>query len=39
MHDELQQKLQKKIDLVSSNGLSKYIKPFIEKEKVLIYER
>ncbi len=39
MQSELQQKLQKKIDLVSFNGVSKYIKPFIEKEKVLIYER
>ena len=39
MQTELQQKLHKKIDLVSSNGLSNHIKPFIEKDKVLIYER
>jgi predicted nucleotidyltransferase len=39
MQSELQQRLQKKIDLVSSNGVSKYIKPFIDKDKVLIYER
>ncbi len=39
MQSELQQKLQKKIDLISSKALSKYIKPFIEKDKVLIYER
>lgn len=39
MQDDLQQKLNKKIDLVSSNGVSKYILPFIEKDKVLIYER
>ena len=39
MQSELQQKLKKKIDLVSSNGVSKYIKPFIDKDKVLIYER
>jgi uncharacterized protein len=39
MQSELQQKLKKKIDLISSKALSKYIKPFIEKEKVLIYER
>lgn len=39
MQSELQKKLQKKIDLVSSKALSKYIKPFIEKDKVLIYER
>lgn len=27
------------VDLVSSNGLSKYIKPFIDAEKELIYAR
>jgi len=39
MQAELQQRLQKKIDLVSSKGISKYIKPFVDKDKVLIYER
>ena len=39
MQSELQQRLQKKIDLVSSKSVSKYIQPFIEKDKVLIYER
>lgn len=39
MQAELQQKLQKKIDLVSSKAISKYIKPFVDKDKVLIYER
>lgn len=39
VQSELQQRLQKKIDLVSSKGVSKYIQPFIEKDKVLIYER
>ncbi len=39
MQSELQQRLQKKIDLVSSGSLSKYIKPFIDRDKVLIYER
>lgn len=39
MQTELQQKLRKKIDLVSSKAISKYISPFIEKDKVLIYER
>lgn len=29
----------KNIDLVASDGISKYIKPIIDKEKVLIYER
>ena len=37
--DELEHILNKKVDLVSSEGLSKYVKPFIDKDKVLIYER
>lgn len=39
MQDDLEQKLRKKIDLVSSKGVSQYLLPFIEKDKVLIYER
>ena len=39
MQSDLQQKLQKKIDLVSSKAISKFIYPFIEQDKVLIYER
>jgi predicted nucleotidyltransferase len=39
MQSELQYKLHKKVDLISSKAVSKYIKPFIEKDKVLIYER
>ena len=39
MQDELQQKLHKKIDLVSSKAISKHIQPFVDKDKVLIYER
>jgi predicted nucleotidyltransferase len=39
MQSDLQEKLQKKIDLISSKAISKYIKPFIENDKVLIYER
>ena len=39
MQSDLQQKLKKKIDLVSSKAVSKYLKPFIEQDKVLIYER
>jgi uncharacterized protein len=38
MQDDLQQKLNRRIDLVSSNGISKFLRPFIEKDKVLIYE-
>jgi uncharacterized protein len=36
---DLENLLQAKVDLVSSNGLSPFIKPQIEKEKKLIYER
>ena len=39
MQSDLQQKLQKKIDLVSSKGISRHLSPFIDKDKVLIYER
>ncbi|MEO8768623.1 MAG: nucleotidyltransferase domain-containing protein [Ferruginibacter sp.] len=36
---DLEAKLHKKIDLVSSNAISKYILPFINDDKRLIYER
>lgn len=36
---DLQDLLQKKVDLVSSNSVSKYIKPIIDVEKKLIYAR
>lgn len=36
---ELEDLLQHKVDLVSHEGLSRHIKPFIEKEKILIYDR
>jgi len=39
MKNDLEKLLNKKVDLVSSNGLSKYIKPFIDDEKELIYAR
>ena len=35
----LEEMLKQKVDLVSSRGISKYIAPYIEKEKKLIYER
>lgn len=38
-HMELEKLLKKKVDVVSSNGLSPYIKPYIESDKMLIYER
>lgn len=36
---DLEEKLHKKIDLVSSNAISKHILPFINSDKTLIYER
>jgi len=36
---ELEKLLNLKVDLVSNDGLSKYIKPLIDKERILIYER
>jgi predicted nucleotidyltransferase len=36
---DLEDLLHKKVDLVSEGGLSKYIRPYIEAEKQLIYER
>ncbi|GBD94890.1 hypothetical protein BMS3Abin05_02506 [bacterium BMS3Abin05] len=36
---ELQEILKRKADLVSNNAISKYIRPQIEKERYLIYER
>lgn len=39
MQLELEEILEKKVDLVSSKGISKYIKPIVDKEKHLIYVR
>ncbi len=36
---DLEAQLHRKVDLVSSNGLSKHIAPYINKQKILIYER
>ena len=38
MQEQLSKLLDKKVDLISSNGLSRFIKPYIEREKLLIYE-
>ncbi len=35
----LEERLHKKVDLVSSNAVSKHIRPFINNDKKLIYER
>jgi predicted nucleotidyltransferase len=39
MKMDLEKLLNTKVDLVSSNGLSKYIKPLVDKDKQLIYAR
>ena len=39
MKNDLEKLLNSKVDLVSSNGLSKYIKPIVDNEKQLIYAR
>ena len=36
---DLEKLLETKVDLVSSNGLSEYIRPLIEQEKQLIYAK
>ena len=39
MKIDLEKLLNTKVDLVSSNGLSEYIKPLVDNEKQLIYAR
>jgi predicted nucleotidyltransferase len=39
MQIELEKLLNKKVDLLSSKGISKYIRPYIEQDKILIYEK
>ena len=36
---ELEDLLKKKVDIVTFDSLSPYIKPFIDKDKIMIYER
>lgn len=36
---DLQKLLNNEVDLVSSNGMSEYIKPLVDVEKRLIYEK
>ena len=36
---DLEKLLNAKVDLVSADSLSKYVKPFVDKDKVLLYER
>ena len=37
--DELAEKLKKNVDIVSAGWENKYIKPFIDRDKLIIYER
>ena len=39
MKIDLEKLLNTKVDLVSSNGLSQYVKPQVDHEKQVIYER
>lgn len=39
MKFDLEERLNKSVDLVSANGLSPRIRPFIDQDKQLVYER
>ena len=39
MQLELQDLLNRKVDLVSEKAISKYIRPYIEQDKVLVYTK
>jgi uncharacterized protein len=39
MQSELEEILGKKVDLITSNSVSKFIRPVIDKQKILIYAR
>jgi hypothetical protein len=36
---ELEDLLKRKVDILTSNSVSKYFRPFIDSEKILIYEK
>lgn len=36
---ELEDLLKTRVDLVSSEGLSRHVRPFVDKDKILIYEK
>ena len=36
---ELEDLLKMKVDIVTDEGISKYVRPLIDKDKILIYER
>ena len=39
MQNDLKEILNSRVDLISENAISKHIRPFIEREKLLIYEK
>jgi predicted nucleotidyltransferase len=39
MQPELENLLKRKVDVISSDGVSEFIRPYIEKDKQLIYAR
>lgn len=39
MHQDLQKILKRKVDVVPSDGISRHLQPFIEKDKKLIYAK
>lgn len=39
MQLDLQELLHKKVDLLTTKSISKYLQPFIDQDKILIYER
>lgn len=38
LEEKLSQALGRKVDLVSEDGISPYIRPYVEREKVVLYE-
>jgi len=38
LEEELSRVLERKVDLVGKDGLSPYIRPYVEKEMVVLYE-
>jgi predicted nucleotidyltransferase len=38
LEDELRKRLGRKVDLISATALNKYIRPYVEKEMVILYD-
>lgn len=39
MEEEIKKKIRHKVDMIDNEGLSKFVRPFVEKDKILIYEK